>query len=96
MVPRTKVTTEEVRSLWQSQQTVLKPSTNTPSPGISPQVPVRLPGTCGGILPAAASPAHVLSGALQGEHEPSVTGVGTPGQGAPRCHGAGGGTTVLG
>lgn len=65
------------------EQMVLKPSTSTPSPGISPQVPVGLPGTCGRTLPAAPSPAHVLSGALQGGHEPSVTGVRTLGQRVP-------------
>lgn len=54
-----------------------------PFPGIFPQVPVRPPGTCGGTPPAAASPAHVLSGALQGGHKLSVTNVGTPGQRAP-------------
>lgn len=51
--------------------------------GISPQVPVRPLGTCGGTLPAAASPAYVLSEALQEGHEPSVTCVVTLGQRAP-------------
>lgn len=65
------------------EQMVLKPSTSTPSPGISPQIPAGLPGTCGRTLPAAPSPARVLSGALQGGREPSVTGVGTLGQRVP-------------
>lgn len=51
---------------------------------ISPWVPVRLPGTCGGTLPAAASPAHALFGALWGEHELSVTGTRTPAVASPR------------
>lgn len=62
--PGTEVATEECEAPWLNQQMVLKPSTSPPSPGISLLVPVRLPQTCGGTLSAAASPAHVLPGAL--------------------------------
>lgn len=64
--PGTVVATEECGAPWQNQQMVLKPFTIPPSPGISLQVPVRLLHTSGETLPAAASPARVLSGALQG------------------------------
>jgi len=79
----TEAAAEELRAVWQSQQMVLKPFMSTLSPGISPRVPVRLPGTCGGTPPAAASLPHVLSGALQRGHELSIAGAGTLGQPAP-------------
>lgn len=60
-----EMATEELGARWRNWQRLLKLSTSTHALGHSLQVPVRLPGTCGGTLPTAASPLHALSGALQ-------------------------------